>query len=174
MPIDPVVYTLRLMHILAAITAVGGMIFIRFALLPAMETLAPDQRRTLHEAVRVRWARVIQISILFLLVSGLINFIMFVGDAKEFSEAWREAYNGTYQMLFGIKFLLALAVFALASILTGRSPGTQKLRDNMRFWLNINLAMALAIVLISGVMRLTHLAPTDPADNPPIAPASSR
>ena len=76
---------------------------------------------------------------------------------------WRETFNSGYQMLFGIKFILALAIFALASILTGRSAGTQKIRDNARFWININLAMALAVVIISGVMRLTHVGPTEPS-----------
>jgi hypothetical protein len=168
MPIDYLAYILRLMHVLAVITAVGGMVFIRFALLPAMATLGDEQRRSLHETVRVRWSRIIQLSILFLLVSGLVNFIMFIRAAKQWPQEWHDTYYSTYQMLFGIKFLLALAVFALASILTGRSGGTQKIRDNPRFWLNVNLALALAIVLISGVMRLSHVGPTDPKP-PPVA-----
>ncbi len=166
MPIDYLAYILRLMHVLAVITAVGGMVFIRFALLPAMNTLGDEQRRSLHEAIRARWSRLVQLSILFLLVSGLINFIMFVRAAKAWPQEWHDTYYTAYQMLFGIKFLLALAVFALASILSGRSAGTQKIRDNLRFWLNVNLAMALAIILLSGVMRLTHVGPTDPNPAP--------
>jgi uncharacterized membrane protein len=162
MQIDYLAFVLRLLHILAAITTVGGSIFIRYALLPGMQTLSEAERQRLHDTVRPRWARLIQISILFLLVSGLWNFILFVRAAKGWGEEWREAYYTLYQALFGIKFLLALAIFALASILTGRSAGTQKIRDNPRLWLNIILAMALAVVAISGVMRLTHIGPTDP------------
>lgn len=172
MSIDYLAYVLRLMHVLAVIAAVGGLIFVRFALLPAMDTLGEDQRRALHEAVRQRWSRVIQLSILFLLVSGLINYVMFVRAAKVWSPEWREAYSSMYHMLFGIKFLLALGIFALASILTGRSAGTQKIRDNSRFWLNVNLALALAVVMISGVMRLTHVGPTDPSEQRTTEPAS--
>jgi uncharacterized membrane protein len=172
MNIDYLAYILRLMHILAVVAAVGGLIFIRFALLPAMDSLNEEQRRALHEAVRRRWARIIQIAILFLLVSGLINYVMFVRAAKAWSPEWREAYSSMYHMLFGIKFLFALAIFALASILTGRSPGTQKIRDNARFWLNINLALALAVVMISGVMRLTHVGPTDPSEQRTTEPAT--
>jgi hypothetical protein len=163
MQIDYLAFVLRLLHILAAITTVGGSIFVRFALLPGMETLGAADKQRLHEAMRPRWARLIQISILFLLVSGLWNFILFVRASKGWGEDWREAYYTLYQALFGIKFILALAIFALASILTGRSAGTQKIRDNARFWTNINLAMALAVVIISGVMRLTHVGPTNPA-----------
>ncbi|MEX2141169.1 MAG: hypothetical protein WD894_18030 [Pirellulales bacterium] len=172
MPIDYLALTLRLLHILAVITAVGGMVFIRFALLPAVDTLGEQQRRTLHEAVRARWARLVQLSILVLLVTGLINFWMFIQAAKTWGDEWRETYNGPYQMLFGIKFLLTLAIFALASILTGRSAGTKKIRDNPRFWLNINLAMALVVIIISGVMRLTHVGPTDPSEQRIAEPAT--
>jgi putative copper export protein len=139
------------------------MIFIRFALLPALDALGDDARRTLHEQIRQRWSRLIQLSILFLLASGLVNFGMFVIAARDWPDAWRTTYNRSYQMLFGIKFLLALVIFALSSILAGKSAGTQKVRDNPRFWLNLNLTMALAVIIISGVMRLTHVGPTDPA-----------
>ena len=172
MPIDYLAYILRLLHILAAITIVGGSVFLRFALLPAVSSLADEQRRSLHEAVRSRWARLVQISILFLLVTGLINFVMFVRAAKGWSDEWRETYNATYQMLFGIKFLLALCIFALISILTGKSAGTQKIRDNFRFWVNVNLALALAVVMISGAMRLTHVGPTDPSEPKTVEPAT--
>jgi hypothetical protein len=160
MPIDYLALVLRLLHILAAITAVGGMIFIRFALLPALDTLGDEQRRAMHEQIRARWSRLIQLSILFLLASGLVNFGMFVVAARDWPEAWRTSFNTGYQMLFGIKFILALVIFALASILTGKSAGTQKIRDNPRFWLNLNLTLALVVVIISGVLRLTHVGPT--------------
>jgi uncharacterized membrane protein len=172
MQIDYLAFVLRLLHMLAAITTVGGSIYIRYALLPGMETLSDDQRRRLHEAMRPRWARLIQISIVFLLVSGLWNFYLFVQASKAWDEEWRQAYHTLYHMLFGIKFLLALAIFALASILAGRSARTQTIRDNARFWLNINLAMALAVVIISGVMRLTHVGPTDPVQQTMLEPKS--
>jgi hypothetical protein len=172
MPIDYLAFSLRLLHLLAAITVVGGSVFMRFALLPAVRTITEEQRRSLHDAVRARWSRLVQLSILFLLVTGLINYVMFVQAAKTWSAEWREAYSSAYHMLFGVKFLMALVIFALASILTGRSPGTQRIRDNSRFWLNINLAMALAVVMISGVMRLTHVGPTDPSEQRTAEPAT--
>jgi uncharacterized membrane protein len=172
MPFDYVAYILRLLHILAVITLVGGSVFMRFALLPAVGGMTDEQRRSLMEAVRTRWARWVQVAILFLLVSGLINFVMFVRAAKGYGDEWRETYHMAYQMLFGVKFLLALGIFALVSILTGRSAGTQKIRDNYRFWINVNLALALAVVMISGVMRLTHVGPTDPGEQKSVEPAT--
>jgi hypothetical protein len=55
--------------------------------------------------------------------------------------------------LFGIKFLLALAIFFLASVLTGHSARTQKFRDNRRLWLTVNLVLAVLVVCISGILR---------------------
>jgi uncharacterized membrane protein len=169
MEIDWLAFVLRLLHILAAITAVGGSIFIRFALYPAVPLLPQTQRAAVHEVVRRPWARLLQLSIGLLLVTGLINFVLFVRASKEWSTEWREEYVSIYHILFTIKFVLALAIFALASILAGRSPGTQKIRDNAKFWLNVNLAMALAVIAISGVMRLTHVGPTNPTAPEPQA-----
>lgn len=161
MTIDYVALILRLLHILAAITAVGGSIFIRFALLPAVEALPDNQQRDLHDRVRSRWSRLVQLSILFLLVTGLINFVIFIRATKapEWTD-WRDEYNRVYNILFGIKFLIALAIFALASILAGRSPGTQKIRDNARTWVTVNIVLALILIVISGLMRQTHVGPS--------------
>jgi uncharacterized membrane protein len=163
MQIDYLAFVLRLLHIVGVIVAVGGSVFVRFALVPESDTLTDGDRRVLHERLRARWSRFVQLAILFLLVSGLVNYILFVRAAKTWPLEWRETYLTAYHMLFGVKFLLALGVFALSSILTGRSAGTQKIRDNPRPWLSLNLTMALAIVMISGVMRLTHVGPTDPS-----------
>jgi uncharacterized membrane protein len=136
---------LRWMHILAAIAAGGGTIFARLAALPAIEeTLGPDQRQSLHAAIRSRWSKVVAASIAFLLISGLINFM----NAVKLYDLPK-----LYHPLFGIKFLLALAVFFIASALTGRSAMTERFRRDARKWLSINVVLVVLIVLISGVLR---------------------
>ncbi len=136
---------LRWMHILAAVAAGGGTLFARLALLPAIdESLAPDQRQALHASVRRRWSKVVAASIAFLLISGLINFI----NAVKLYDLPK-----LYHPLFGIKFLLALVVFFIASVLAGRSSLADKFRQNARKWLTINAVLVVVIVLISGVLR---------------------
>lgn len=158
----------RWFHILAAITAVGGSIFIRFALLPAIQELTEESRRSLHNAVRQRWSKLVAASVLFLLASGLYNLVVILAG---FKSADVEP-PGYYHALFGIKFLLALGVFFIASSLSGRSDKTAKFRENPRFWLNLNLTLALAIVLISGVLRATHTAPSVPSMSAISSPAA--
>jgi hypothetical protein len=62
-----------------------------------------------------------------------------------------------YHPVFGIKFLLAFAVFFLASALTGTGKATQRFRDNRRYWLTVNMVLAILIVCLSGIMRRAEL-----------------
>jgi uncharacterized membrane protein len=89
------------------------------------------------------------IASLFLLVSGLMNFMNNIGLAKE---------NGTplpptYHMLFGIKFLLGLFVMFIAAILAGKTALADKFRQKMGWWLNIAWTASLAIVIIGALLR---------------------
>lgn len=141
---------LRWMHILAAITAVGGTIFARLALVPSLGVLNEDARSKLHEAIRQHWARPVQMAISFLIVSGVINIIVI-------EKSYNVSLVRYYHPVFGIKFLLALVVFFLASALTGTGKATQRFRDNRRYWLTVNMVVAIIIVCLSGILRKADL-----------------
>ena len=98
----------RWIHILAAITAVGGTIFMRMALVPSVPVLSEEQRKLLHEQVRSRWVKFVMGAILFLLLSGFYNFF------RRINVGFDADYKRLYNMLFGIKFLLALVIFFVA------------------------------------------------------------
>ena len=149
--------TLRWFHLVAAIMVVGGTMFMRFALVPSIGVLADEQRSALHQQIRSRWAKMVAAAILFLLISGLWNYIRFLGDSKTWGDQWRASYNGLYQAVFGVKFLLALVIFFLASALAGRTEGTKKFRQNAKMWMTVNLILALIVVALSGVLRATHV-----------------
>ena len=140
----------RWAHILAAITAVGGTIFARFVVVPALDPLPPEQRASIHAAMRARWSKIVAGAIFFLLASGLYNFMVIVQTYT--LPRW-------YHPVFGVKFLLALAIFAIASLLSGRTPAADKLRQNLRFWLNLNIVLAVAVVCLSGVLRTADKVP---------------
>jgi uncharacterized membrane protein len=142
------------MHILAAITAVGATIFMRQAMLPAVEALPESDRASFHDAVRSRWALYIHLSIGFLLLSGFYSFIAIV-------RGYKLPEDSHYHMLFGIKFLLALAIFFIASMLVGRSEASTRFRQRRQFWLTVNVALAVVLVCISGVMRFVPRVPKE-------------
>lgn len=163
MQLDYVAILLRWMHILSAAATVGGTLLIRAALLPAAMELTDDARRRILDGVRRRWAMVVHLSILLLLVSGLANFFLY--GMKLFPKGTPESM--LYNMLFGIKFLLAFAVFGLAEVLLGSSAAAEKLRANAKRWNAVNLGLLVTIVCISGVMSRMHTRPNESA--PPAA-----
>jgi uncharacterized membrane protein len=156
----------RWMHILAALTALGGSVFIRFALQPSLAELSEQARGEFQESVRRRWSKLVMASIAFLLISGLYNIAVI---------SLRNKLPGYYMPLFGVKFLLALAIAFLASALSGRSAAFAPIRANARYWLTVNLLLALVLVGISGILRMAPRTPkVTPGSQLQIPPESMR
>ena len=136
----------RWAHVLAAVVAIGGVVFMRFVLMPAAdEALDQEQHTALREKLIARWKIVVMACITLLLLSGTYNF-MTIGMEKA------KEVGPMYHALFGIKVLAALGVFFLASVLTGRSPAFESLRSNSKKWLAITAGLGILVVLISGVL----------------------
>jgi uncharacterized membrane protein len=144
------------MHILAAVVLLGGTFFLRFALLPAVESLTSDTRQSFQAAWRRRWAMLVMMTSALLLISGLTNFIL-INRQYEFA-------GGMYHGLLGIKFLLALAIFWVSAVLSGRSALADKFRERMSFWLNLNVVLAILLVCVAGWMKATDREPKPAAD----------
>jgi len=141
--------TSRWLHILSATVMAGGAIFMRYALLPVLEAREAGDRSELSQAIIGRWKVFIHSGIAISLITGLYNFYVRFHDVKPMP----------YHALFGLKFLLALVVFFIASALVGRSKGLAPMRANPRLWLNINVGLALVIILVGSVMRYSPLRP---------------
>lgn len=149
----------RSLHIAAVIVTIGGAAFLRFALLPgAKQALEEEPHQRLREAVRKRWAHVVRAGIALLLVTGTINFIILAVPPKI------DAIP--YHPIFGMKLLAAFGVFMIASALVGKSPAFAKLRRNERTWLNVLLALAAVIILLSGLLSQVRGAHSTAVDRP--------
>ena len=61
-PLYPLLLALRYMHILGAITLMGGTIFMRFALAPVVAGLDDQTKRDIHQQVRSRWAKLVMLA----------------------------------------------------------------------------------------------------------------
>ena len=144
----PVLLLLRYMHILGAIALMGGTIFMRFALVPTVPELDEKSRGALHEGVRSRWAKFVMLAAALLLISGIAN----LGLAARYN-FHAPVGNMTYNILAGSKLILALPIFLFASFLTGRSETAKKFQANRVMWLNVNLTLAVLMVLIGGFLR---------------------
>ena len=157
---DPTLLILRWAHVLAAIVAMGGLVFARFALLPALSDFDAATRDRIHESIRRRWLPWVIGAITVLLVSGLANFLLFNDRVK--ADGWAGGFwmrRHGYHALFGAKFLMAMVAFYFASGLVGRGAGTQWIRNDRAKWLSVTLGLTLAVVLLSGWMRQLHTGP---------------
>ncbi|MCH7596194.1 MAG: hypothetical protein IID35_06500 [Planctomycetes bacterium] len=157
---------LRWVHILAAMGAIGGALFMRFALLPAADSALDDEAHTkLREALRGRWARVVHTCIALLLITGGVNFALFALPPNV------EAIP--YHPIFGVKVLAAFAVFFVVSILMGRGTGFPSIRGNRARALSIVIGLGVLIVLLSGLLNQIRTGPagTPPANDETSAPS---
>jgi uncharacterized membrane protein len=143
-PIEIASLVLRWFHILAGMTAVGGMVFLRAVFVPAVGVLSDGDSRALDDQMRRRWSKIVAAAIGILLVTGLINYFIF-----------RHLYvlPKWYHALWGVKFLIAMVVFFISSVLAGRSALADKFRGSIRLWLNLNILLAIVIVCLSGVLK---------------------
>lgn len=165
MDIDWLSLILRWLHIIAAVLLAGGALFWCCVLRPATSELDEATSTALRQRVAARFSKIVMLAILLLLVSGLINFIRINRSLPA------DANKTMYHSLFGIKFLLGLVVFFLASALSGRSAAFDKMRANAKTWLGVTSTLVVAIILISGFMRVWRdgllAAPAPPADQAP-------
>lgn len=161
--IDFVVLLSRWIHIMAAIVAIGGVAFQRFALLPsAMQVLSDEQHQELREAIRRRWAKVVHGSIVVLLATGALNFVLLAMPPK--------VEPMPYHGIFGVKFFAAMGIFFLASALSGRSPGFAHFREKSGKWLSVMLVLAAVVVFLSGILNQIRTPST--ATAPPASTAA--
>lgn len=161
---------LRWLHIMAAIALFGGTLFQALALRPACGELPEAERAKFCEAVRRRWSKVVMLSILVLLVSGIVNFMFTIWSFNGFVTAQADGHISLrdkeelmlpkfYHMIFGIKVLLALGIFFIASVMAGRSKATQGIRDNPGKWIGATIIMAMVLIALSATLRSTHTGP---------------
>jgi uncharacterized membrane protein len=152
-PLLPLLLILRYMHILGAIALMGGTIFMRFALRPVVVQLAPETKAAIHEQVRTRWSKFVMLASALLLLSGITN----LGLAARYD--FERVLGMSYHMLVGIKFLLALPIFFIAALLSGRTTTAKRMQENAEFWMNLNLTLALVMVLIGGGLKFVQRKP---------------
>ena len=132
----------RWAHVGAAIVLLGGSTFVRFVLMPAAEKLPEPEHDLLRAGLMARWKRIVMAGITLLLVTGFYNYLS------------REGLPPQYHMLMGVKILLALGVFFLASALTGRSAGLAAIRRDAKTWLLVLIGTATLVVAIAGYLKV--------------------
>ena len=126
---------LRWLHIISAIALLGGMLYSRYVVTPAISTLVPELQQKLGDSMARRYQALLYTAIGALLVSGTYNLLHKTG------------LTPLYHALFGIKILLALHVFVVGFL--AMQPGNKK---RARQITGIVIS-GILIVAISAVLR---------------------
>ncbi|MBK5292488.1 MAG: hypothetical protein JJE04_12535 [Acidobacteriia bacterium] len=127
----------RWIHLSSAFTLLGGVIYARFVLSPALQQLPEETRRLAGERLAAAFRPWIMTAVFGLLASGLLVLLQKQNPPKG------------YYIVFAIKMLLALHVFAVAFLLG--KPGVQEAKR--RRWMTGIVVSGLLIVALSGGLR---------------------
>jgi len=135
---DILTVIMRWMHISSMATLVGGILYARLVMAPSIGMLAPDAREALSGRAAARYRPLVVAAMIGLVLSGLYRLLITPG------------HRPLYHMLFGIKMLLALHVFAAAILIVKpHNPRRTRMMTGV-------LVSGLVIILISAWLSRTY------------------
>ncbi len=132
---------IRWIHIASVVTLIGGFIYARFVLAPALEGLAASDRQALVKRTADHFRPILYTVLVTILGSGLYNYLS------------KTSYPPHYHMWIGIKFLFVLHIFAVTILYT--LPGPDESKRNR--WLSGMVVSGLIIFALSGWLRWMSL-----------------
>ena len=99
---EPLTIAMRWLHITSMATLVGGMIFGRLVMTGAMTGISPESRESLGDRAAMLYRPLVITAICGSILSGIYKFLSTTGHSPR------------YHILFGIKMLLVLHIYAAA------------------------------------------------------------
>src|SRR5947209_10953090 len=105
---------MRWVHIISVITLLGGVIYARYVLAPALSGLPDPSKTELLARTAKEFRSLILLTIFTILLSGLYNLIT------------KANVPHGYHMWFGIKMLFVLHIFAVSFLLARSSVSEEK------------------------------------------------
>lgn len=157
-------WLLRLLHIIPAIFLAGGVFFMWATLLPALNSVNDDTRESVLAAVRGKWSKIVMASTGLLLVTGLVNAVSAI-KAYSFEPP-------LYHVLVLVKLLLAMGIFYITAVIGGRSKTAEKFRQRLSYWLGVNTALLIVLILVASLMRVSPRTPK-PTEEPAVTASVS-
>ena len=133
--------SIRWIHIASVITLIGGFIFARFALSPALATVPEPTRGEIGDRAVANFRSVLYTVLVTILGSGIYNYLN------------KASYPPFYHMWIGIKFLFVLHIFAITILYTIPGAGEPKRRR----WLTGLVVSGLVVIAISSYLRWISL-----------------
>jgi uncharacterized membrane protein len=132
---------MRWIHVASVVTLIGGFIYARFVLAPALASVPASEGETVGGAAVRSFRPLLYTVLATVLGSGIYNY------------ATKASYPPGYQMWFGIKMLLVLHIAASAILYSVRESGAAR-RNRTALGIVIS---GLTVIAISGYLRYLSL-----------------
>lgn len=150
---------LKLLHILAIVVWIGGMVFAHFFLRPAAMQLEPPQRiRLMHGALQ-RFFSAVLVSIGVVLVSGLWMIGRLAKETVQAGLSFNMPLDWTIMATLGIVMMaifghIRFALFKRLGKAVAASdwPAGGAALASIRTWVGINLVIGVAIIVLTLLM----------------------
>lgn len=151
--------TLKLLHILAIVVWIGGMVFAHFFLRPAALQLEPPQRiRLMHGALQ-RFFKAVLVSIAVVLASGLWMIGRVAKETVQAGLPFNMPLDWTIMAVLGIVMIgifghIRFALFKRLDKAVAASDWTAggTALAGIRTWVAVNLAIGVAIIVATLLM----------------------
>ena len=132
---------MRWLHITSVVTLIGGFIYARVAVWPALASFGAAESPALIQAMVMRFRPLLYTLLVTTLGSGLYNYLT------------KPAYPPHYHMWIGIKFLFVLHIFAVAILYATPTADPNKRKR----WLTGMAISGVIIIAISAGLRWMSL-----------------
>jgi uncharacterized membrane protein len=151
--------TLKLLHILAIVVWIGGMVFAHFFLRPAARALEPPLRiRLMHGALQ-RFFSAVLVAIVVVLASGLWMIGRMAKESVQAGIGFAMPLDWTLMATLGIVMMgifghIRFALFKRLSVAVASSdwPAGGAALASIRTWVGINLAIGVVIIVLTLLM----------------------
>jgi uncharacterized membrane protein len=152
--------TLKLLHLLAVVVWVGGMVFAHGFLRPALTVLPPPQRLQLMHAVLGRFFAAVALAAGVTLASGLWMIgdlhqrVAATGGSLQMPWSWT-AMAAIGLVMTGIFAWIRLALFPrlARAVAAGEFPAAAAALAPIRRWVSVNLVLGLVVIVLVGLGR---------------------
>jgi uncharacterized membrane protein len=128
---------MRWLHIISAVTLLGGTIYARYVMAPAAAGLPEPERQKFAAEVQLKLRPLVLVPLFTIVISGVYNL------------AGKSNIPPNYFLWFGLKMLLALHVIAVSFLLV-RASLTQEKSNRMMTGV---VYSGMAVVLVSAYLR---------------------
>jgi uncharacterized membrane protein len=137
----------RWLHVASAVVGIGGVVFLRVALMPAMAAQEASVREAAMGPVVRRFKIIVHSAIGLLLLTGTYNLLVVLPKVRTLT------YHSLYHSILGTKILLALVLFGIALAVLSSPPAFGNMQKSPRGWVTVLVALGFVILLLSAILR---------------------